>query len=102
MRKTTYVVHAKFSSAVAELRERLEVSQPELARIIDKQSARGKNGGPKTHQQTISSWENGAGVPSPRNRMALGKIAAKHGHETLAKLFRAPIATWRQVAIVRK
>jgi hypothetical protein len=34
--------------------------------------------------------------------MALAKIAAKHGHDVLAKLFRASIATWRQVAMQKR
>ncbi len=68
MRKTTYVMHAEISRAVSELRARLEVSQPELARTIDKHCGRSKNSGPMTHQQTISAWENGAGAPSPRHR----------------------------------
>lgn len=95
-------MHAEISRAVAELRARLEVSQPELARTIDKHSGRSKNSGPMTHQQTISAWENGAGAPSPRHRMALAKISAKHGHEDLAALFRAPVVAWQLVAILKQ
>jgi hypothetical protein len=40
----------------------------------------------------ISKWEHGIDGPSPSHRMALAKIAAKHGHTDLAAIFRAPIA----------
>jgi hypothetical protein len=40
----------------------------------------------------ISKWEHGADGPSSTHRMALTKIALKHGYEDLAAIFRTPIA----------
>jgi hypothetical protein len=37
----------------------------------------------------ISRWERHLDAPSPSNRMALAKLAEKHGHPDLAAIFRA-------------
>jgi DNA-binding transcriptional regulator YiaG len=92
LKKTTEVMHNWLGRAVNELRQRLECSQEELARAI------GKHGGKTTDHMTVSRWERGIEAPSPIKRMALGKIAAKHGHEELADVFRAPTSAWRLVA----
>lgn len=64
----------------------------ELAHGIDKHGAR------KTDHGTISRWERGVESPSPGHRAALAKIAAKHKHDGLADIFRAPTIAWRLVA----
>jgi transcriptional regulator with XRE-family HTH domain len=92
LRKTTEVMHTCLGRVVNELRQRLEWSQEELARAI------GKHGGQATDHMTVSRWERGIDAPSPVKRMALGKIAAKHGHEDLADVFRAAMTAWRLVA----
>jgi len=33
--------------------------------------------------------------------MVLARIAAKHGHEDLAELFRAPVMAWRLVGLIK-
>jgi transcriptional regulator with XRE-family HTH domain len=76
---------------------RLEWSQTELARAIDKHGNKTKT----TDYMTISRWERGIDSPSPAKRMALARIAAKHGHEDLAKRFRAPVVAWQLVATLR-
>ena len=85
-------MHAGLSSAVCELRRRMEWSQVELAHAIDKHGAR------KTDHGTVSRWERGGESPSPAHRTALAKIAEKHKHDGLADIFRAPTIAWRLVA----
>ena len=92
MKKTTEAMHTGLGKAVNELRRRLEWSQEELARAI------GKHDGQPTDHMTVSRWERGIDAPLPVKRMALGKIAAKHGHEELADVFRAATSAWRLVA----
>lgn len=92
MRKTTEAMHAGLSSAVCELRRRLEWSQLELAHAIDKHGVR------TTDHATVSRWERGVESPSPGHRTALAKIADKHRHEGLGDIFRASIIAWRLVA----
>jgi len=90
-------MHVELGIAVCELRRRLEWSQTELARAIDKQGSKTKT----TDYMTISRWERGIDSPSPAKRMALARIAAKRGHEDLAKRFRAPVVAWHLVATLR-
>lgn len=85
-------MHVGLSSAVCELRKRMEWSQAELAHAIDKHCAR------TTDPGTVSRWERGIESPSPAHRMALAKIAAKHKHDGLADIFRGSITAWRLVA----
>ena len=49
----------------------------------------GKAGGPRTYTQTISQCERHLESPSPSHRIALAKLAEKHGHPDLAAVFRA-------------
>jgi len=90
-------MHVELGIAVCELRRRLEWSQTQLAHAIDKHSGKTET----TDYMTISRWERGIDSPSPAKRMALAKIAAKRGHEDLAKRFRAPIVAWQLVAALR-
>ena len=92
VRRTTEAMHAGLSSAVCELRRRLEWSQVELAHAIHKHGAR------TTDHGTVSRWERGVESPSPGHRTALAKIAEKHKQEGLADIFRASITCWRLVA----
>lgn len=92
MRKTTEAMHVGLSSAVCELRRRMEWSQVELAHAID------KHGASTTGHGTVSRWERGVESPSPGHRAALAKIAEKHKHEGLADIFRASTIAWRLVA----
>ena len=97
LKRTTEVMHVELAVAVCELRRRLEWSQTELARAIDKQRCKTST----TDYMTISRWERAIDSPSPPKRMALAKIAAKRGHEDLAKRFRAPVVAWHLVAALR-
>ncbi len=92
MRKTTQVMHAQIGKAILELRRRMDWSQEQLGMQIGKQ-------GQPTHVNVIGRWERGAESPSPTKRCALAKLAAKHEHEDLAALFRAPIVAWRLVSL---
>jgi transcriptional regulator with XRE-family HTH domain len=83
LKKTTEVMHVELGWAVIELRRRLEWSQTELARAIDKQGQNRR----ATDYMTIGRWERGIDSPSPAKRMALAKISTKRGHEDLAKRF---------------
>ena len=75
-------------TAVVALRERMHWTQKRLAGKIDKISRR-KPGEPVTHVQRISRWERHLDAPSPSHRLALAKLAEKHGHPDLAAIFRA-------------
>lgn len=97
VKKATEVMHVELGRAVSALRRRLEWSQAELAHAIDKHG--GKTSA--TDYMTISRWERAIDSPSPTKRMALAKIAAKRGHEDLAKRFRAPVVAWHLVATLR-
>ncbi len=92
MRKTTQAMHAWLGKAVNDLRRRQEWSQEELARAID------RHGGRATDHVIVSRWERRIDAPSPVKRLALGKIAAKNGHEDLADIFRAGVSAWRLVS----
>ena len=63
-------------------------TQERLASNITKISRR-KAEGQKTYMQTISQWERQLESPSPSHRMALAKLAEKHGYPDLAAVFRA-------------
>ena len=68
----------------------MQWTQERLASNITKISGRkagGLAGG--TYMQTISQWERHPESPSPSHRMALAKLADKHGHPDLAAVFRA-------------
>jgi hypothetical protein len=81
------------SEAVRALRQRIGWTQEELSAALDKSLGRKGSGGSVSWQGTmISKWEHGIDGPSPSHRMALAKIAVKHGHTDLAAIFRAPIA----------
>src|ERR1017187_3819852 len=71
VKKATEVMHVELGRAVSALRRRLEWSQTELARAIDKQG----RGAKVTDYMTISRWERGIDSPSPAKRMALAKIS---------------------------
>src|ERR1017187_2673084 len=71
VKKATEVMHVELGRAVSALRRRLEWSQTELARAIDKQG----RGAKVTDYMTISRWERGIDLPSPAKRMALAKIS---------------------------
>ena len=74
--------------AVAALRERMRWTRKKLAGKIDRISHR-RTGDPVTHVQKISRWERRLDAPSPSHRMALAKLAEKHGHPDLAAIFQA-------------
>lgn len=88
-------MHAHIGKAVVELRRRMKCSQEELGRFIEKH-------GQPTHADVIGRWERGRESPSPAKRCALAKLAAKHRHEDLAAMFRAPIVAWHLVAVLPK
>ncbi len=92
MRKTTHAMHTWLGKAVNDLRRRQDWSQEELARAID------QHGGRATAHMIVSRWERCIDAPSPVKRLALGKIAAKHGHDDLADIFRAGVSAWRLVS----
>ena len=85
-------MHMGLSSAVCELRRRLELSQVELAHAID------EYGSKRTDHATVSRWERGIESPSATHRTALAKIAENHKHYGLCDIFRAPTLSWRLVA----
>ncbi len=99
VRRTTDAMRRGLGRAVVELRARMRWGQAELAEQISRHGGRGRLLVPS--QEVISRWENGTQAPSPAYRLALGRVAAKHGHEDLAELFRAPISAWRLVGHVR-
>ena len=101
MKRTTDAMKRGLSDAVVELRARMQWGQMELASQIRAQGRRLRVELLPT-QETISRWENGGQAPSPEYRMVLSKIAAKHRHEDLAELFRAPISAWRLVGTVHR
>jgi hypothetical protein len=88
MKGTTNMMHRVMGVAVVALRVRMQWTQERLASKITKISGR-KAGGQRTYMQTISQWERHLESPSPLHRMALGKLAEKHGHPDLAAVFRA-------------
>lgn len=94
MKGTTGLMRQAMSVVVMALRERMRWSQKELAGQMNK-----GNHGHATHKDTISGWERREWSPSARNLLVLAKIAARHGHEDLAAIFRAlPAAAWELAA----
>jgi hypothetical protein len=100
LKKTTDAMHRGLSRAVVELRARMRWGQADLARQITKQGTRARVA-LEPDRETISRWEHGEQAPSPIYRMALARVASKHGQEDLAELFRAPIIAWRLVGHVK-
>ena len=94
-------MRAELGKAVCELRRRLEWSQDHLGYAITRHGGRPRGGNPETYRLVISRWENSTRAPAPVCRMALAKIAANHGHEDLARVFRKSIAHWR-AAVARR
>jgi transcriptional regulator with XRE-family HTH domain len=88
MKGTTNMMHRVMGVAVVALRDRMQWTQERLASRITKIGSR-KAGGPRTYMQTISQWERYLESPSPSHRMALSKLAEKHGHPDLVAVFRA-------------
>jgi hypothetical protein len=88
MKGATNMMHRVMGVAVVALRVRMQWTQERLASNITKISGR-KFGGQRTYMQTISQWERPLESPSLLRRMALGKLAEKHGHSDLAAVFRA-------------
>ena len=100
VKPTTDAMHRGLSKAVLDLRARMRWGQMDLAEQIGKHGGRaGRMLAPS--QEVISRWENASQAPSPAYRVVLGNIAAKHKHDDLAELFRAPISAWRLVGYVK-
>ena len=76
-------MHRAMGVAVVALRGRMQWTQERLARKLTTISGR-KAGGPRTFMQTISQWERFLESPSPSHRMALAKLAEKHGQPDIA------------------
>ena len=95
--------HETLGWAVLELRTRLRWSQEELATEINRYTNRGERI-PAPHRVTISRWESGERTPSSVHSIALAKIAARHGHSDLVKIYRASMDAWelaRLIALLR-
>ncbi|MBP5091349.1 MAG: helix-turn-helix transcriptional regulator [Bacilli bacterium] len=56
-----------YGCAIKELRERLIITQTELAELLG------------VTFQTVNRWENGHHVPTTKQRRALAKLFKKHG-----------------------
>jgi DNA-binding transcriptional regulator YiaG len=97
LKRATQTMHQELAGAVSELRRRLDWGQAQLAKAI-RRELRGSV--PAPYVQTISRWETGERSPSPVYRMALSRIAAKHGFEGLARRFRASVEAWALVGEV--
>lgn len=91
-------MHENLAEAVIELRRRLQLSQRELAKQIDRAHGRHRRLRAAVHQPVISRWERGVASPSRRHRVALAKIATQQGHEDLATMFRVPTTARQSVA----
>lgn len=99
--KATEAMHRGLGRAVGQLRARMQWGQADLAKEINKHASR-MNIVLTPDQGTISRWESGDKAPSPRHRMVLARIAAKHkATEDLAEIFRAPVSAWRLVGTVK-
>lgn len=89
------------SRAVLELRSRMDWAQEDLASNISRNGT-GAAAMIAPSREVISRWENCSQAPSPTYRAALGRLAAKYGHDDLVETFRAPVSAWRLVGHVRK
>lgn len=83
-----------------DLRARMRWGQDDLAKEITKTAAKMRVA-IAPNRICVSRWENGEAAPSSEHRMVLARIAAKHGHEDIAELFRAPVSAWRLVGMLR-
>lgn len=100
VKRTTDAMRRGLSRAVVDLRARMRWSQEDLAREISKLAT--KMGVAITPNRIcVTRWENCETAPSQQHRMVLARIAARHGHEDIAELFRAPISAWRLVGYVK-
>ena len=100
MKPTINAMQRGLSRAVVDLRARLQWGQEDLAREITKMAAKMRVA-IAPNRICVSRWENGETAPSPEHRMVLARISAKHGHEDIAELFRAPVSAWRLVGRMR-
>ena len=100
VKRTTDAMRRGLSRAVLDLRTRMRWGQEDLAKEITKTAARMRVA-ITPNRTCVSRWENGDAAPSSEHRMVLAKIAAKHGHEDIAELFRAPVSAWRLVGRMR-
>jgi len=71
--------------AVRLLRERLNVSQSGLARMVGKTVDAG----------TVSRWERGSLFPQPWKLGKLEEIARKNGFDDIVETFATPLETWK-------
>jgi hypothetical protein len=90
--------HKALAWAVVELRARLRWGQEDLAHEINR-FANGLERVRRPDHKDISRWENGEHAPATVYRRTLGKIAERHKHGDLAKLFRAGSDTWDVAAL---
>ncbi len=100
MKTTTDAMHRGLSRAVVDLRARMRWGQEDLANEITKWAAKMRVPITPT-RRCILRWEHCETAPSAQHRMVLARIAAKHGHEDLAELFRAPVMAWRLVGLIK-
>ena len=77
------------ATAIAILRDRMKLSQEDLAAAI----------GGVTDVGSISRWERGEFSPSPSKRKRLAAIARKHGWGDLIAAFEQPIYEWKSALL---
>ncbi len=98
MKQTTKRLrHTELANAICELRRRLNWSQTELARAIDKRLGHAKGA---TGFRVISDWERSIKSPNPDNRSALAQLALKQEWEDLAAIFTAGRESWDFLAAI--